>query len=417
MGKYNYLVCVDTDKNNYKFYEMKEHEPADGFFTATWGRVGSGKKQTKDYPMSRYESIYVRKTNSRNYADQTMYYAQQAQPVQSVQSAQANSVDKDAKDKVRTATKKNISDEQFDLWAFLSKFTNKAIKQVYENGDIITRAMVDETEKRIRDLYIPNIGVSQFNGILLNIMALCPRRVASRRNGQGGLHDWMAQSPDDFPSIRAREESLLQAMRSKVSYVQSSINSSGHEAGYISEKVKLATDRQVDIVMKHLPSHLRKKVCKVYRIIPDKKSKEYKRYCDDRGITRKRLYWHGSRNENWLSIIETSLSLNPNAKITGKMFGNGIYFAPDADKSWNYTSRNGSYWAHGSSEYGIMGLYETAYGRPLDVTTAGHFNQRWLESNGYNCVHAHKGHSLYRDEVIFYHEDAMCLQYLVIFKA
>jgi len=39
-----------------------------------------------------------------------------------------------------------------------------------------------------------------------------------------------------------------------------------------------------------------------------------------------RLFWHGSRNENWWSIINTGLVLRPtNAVITGKMFGYGIY--------------------------------------------------------------------------------------------
>ena len=34
-----------------------------------------------------------------------------------------------------------------------------------------------------------------------------------------------------------------------------------------------------------------------------------------------------------------------------------------------------------------------------------------------NCVHAKKGRSLYRDEIVFYTEDAMVLKYLVIFDA
>ena len=52
--------------------------------------------------------------------------------------------------------------------------------------------------------------------------------------------------------------------------------------------------------------------------------------------------WHGSRNENWFSILENGLQLNPNAIITGKMFGKGIYFAPSSNKSWNYTSYRGT---------------------------------------------------------------------------
>ena len=64
----------------------------------------------------------------------------------------------------------------------------------------------------------------------------------------------------------------------------------------------------------------------------------------------KKLLWHGSRNENWMSIISNGLILNPNAVITGKMFGQGIYFAPKSRKSFGYTSYDGSYWARGNSK-------------------------------------------------------------------
>jgi len=40
------------------------------------------------------------------------------------------------------------------------------------------------------------------------------------------------------------------------------------------------------------------------------------------------MFFHGSRNENWWNIIKNGLQLNPNAKITGKMLGHGIYLAP-----------------------------------------------------------------------------------------
>ena len=33
-----------------------------------------------------------------------------------------------------------------------------------------------------------------------------------------------------------------------------------------------------------------------------------------------------------------------------------------------------------------------------------------------DCLHAHGGSVLRADEVVFYHEDALLLQYLVVFK-
>lgn len=63
-----------------------------------------------------------------------------------------------------------------------------------------------------------------------------------------------------------------------------------------------------------------------------------------------------------------------------------------------------------------MGLYATAYGKPYDVTTAGRYTQKFLNQNHCNCVHAHAGSQLYNDEIVFYDENAMLLNYIVEFN-
>ncbi|MFR1480267.1 MAG: hypothetical protein ACLSB9_33645 [Hydrogeniiclostridium mannosilyticum] len=97
--------------------------------------------------------------------------------------------------------------------------------------------------------------------------------------------------------------------------------------------------------------------------------KNFKAFCKGKGRITKKLFWHGSRTENWWSILRTGLVLRPtNSVINGKMFGYGLYFAPRARKSVGYTSLRGSYWAGGHSNYGFMALYEVVYGKPYDVS-------------------------------------------------
>ena len=104
---------------------------------------------------------------------------------------------------------------------------------------------------------------------------------------------------------------------------------------------------------------------------------------------KEKFYYHGSKNCNWGSIIINSLSLHPNAAITGKMLGNGIYFAPSAMKSWGYISAYGSYWAHGNSSTGIMGIYKVAEDS-LDVTNnIRQYSPRELGTH--NSVYAARG--------------------------
>ncbi|ANU44662.1 hypothetical protein ADH76_03140 [Enterocloster clostridioformis] len=63
--------------------------------------------------------------------------------------------------------------------------------------------------------------------------------------------------------------------------------------------------------------------------------------------------------------------LNPDAIITGKMFGQGIYFAPSAMKSWGYTSAPDEVWtrrnAGRTTHTAFMALYATAYGKPYEL--------------------------------------------------
>lgn len=155
------------------------------------------------------------------------------------------------------------------------------------------------------------------------------------------------------------------------------------------------------------------------RVIPEKQAARFSKYIADNHIKTIKQFWHGSKNENWLSIVENGLSLNPHAAITGKMLGNGIYFAPSSLKSWNYTSHCGCYWTNGSSQYGIMGLYATAYGKPYDATNdIRQYTASELARGGYNCVHAKGGNGCYlrNDEVVYFSESAMCLNYIVVFE-
>ena len=181
--------------------------------------------------------------------------------------------------------------------------------------------------------------------------------------------------------------------------------------------VKTEQKKEFDFVLSHVNDELKSKVRKVWKVIPKKQKEMFDSYCKKRNISNIKYFWHGSRNENWESIIRQGLLLNPNAVITGKMFGNGIYFAPSARKSYGYTSCCGSYWARGNDTVGFMGLYATAYGDPYYPRSSGNMKP-YMDRDKKDCVHARKADvGLYNDEVIFYNENAMCLSYFVEFSA
>ena len=130
----------------------------------------------------------------------------------------------------------------------------------------------------------------------------------------------------------------------------------------------------------------------------------------------KHLFFHGSRSANFWSIFSTGLKIFPNA-TNGRMYGNGIYFAPLARKSLGYTDFRGSYWSHGSQKLGYLMLFNVAMGRDVnpDNWSRGRLSYNDLHTAGYDSCWARAGSYGYlrNEECIVYREDQCCPEYLI----
>lgn len=385
-----YMTCVSPGADrygygNYKFYQMAVE---DGEIKVNYGRIGAdegemfGKRSTSYDDTTLYWIRYYEKL-SKLYKDKSdIFYTPVRQKTQhKAEPSDSNTV-------------------RFELFSKLARYADKAVNNTLENVDI-TEGMIAES-RRIYNRLCKQQSVDDFNDVLLELFAVSPRKVRS-------LYSLLAKTKFDFPAITDREESLILAMEGSVVH-----NDKEPEKDEI--EVYIANAKQTEKVLEMLDDNLRSKVKTVYRVINPKHKKRFDTYLKRHNIKSVRELWHGSRNQNWLSIIKNGLQLNPNAVITGKMFGDGIYFAPLAKKSWGYTSYYGSYWAKGNDKTAFMGLYCTAYGKPLDVFAAQRFTQRILSDSGRYCVHAHAGHYLCNDEIVFYSESAVLLNYIVEFE-
>jgi poly [ADP-ribose] polymerase len=134
------------------------------------------------------------------------------------------------------------------------------------------------------------------------------------------------------------------------------------------------------------------------------------------------VFWHGSRNENWWSILDTGWKLRPsNAIINGKMFGHGIYWANKFQKSLGYTSYRGSYWARGSSDRAYLSLAAVHIGDQLKIKRheSWCYDLNWnnLRKRGnYDSLYALGGADLRNDEFIVYQEPQCTIKYLIEVK-
>lgn len=381
-----YLTCIHPESNNYKFYQM---ETLGNQVVAKYGRIGSsvgerfGEKETS-FKKSLFWIRYYEKL-SKGYLDQSEFY-----------------LNKNSLVKSQESTTKDTS-----LYGRLLGFAKRMVNHFLLSQSVITKGRIEKLSELVDKLADASTSVQKFNDVLIRIMALSPRRVER-------VDSSLAHTQNDFQSIYERENTLLNAMSSLiVSEDESEEVSSFNDFGV---EIYEATKEQREEVISKLSNQLVPKVKTIYRVIDKVQKEKFDKYCKENNIKTIKQYWHGSKNENWFSIISTRLKLHPNAAITGKMFGDGIYFAPSSMKSFNYTSFLGTTWARGSSNTSFMGLYATAYGTPKDVYTAHRFNKDILKAEGKTCVHAHAGPSLLNDEIVFYDEDAMLLNYLVEFE-
>ena len=402
-----YLVMVNADHNNYKFYRLKQ-PVIGGDITASWGLIGARagemwSEKSCQYPADMFWVKYFEKT-SKGYEDKSDFYIEK--PVETADTKPEVKEEKKKRGRPRKNPLPVVNEMSIKLYALLKSFSRTAVKE-QTTVTVVTQAMIDESKRLLGEIY-KTTTVNDFNELLLQLLAVAPRKVSN-------VSSLLARSNSDFPKIISREESLVDALEALVPASSKKVTSASVDESFDARNIEvfIATDKQKEQVMRHLPDDLQSKVKNVYRVIPKEQEKKFKKYLETHHIETVKQFWHGSRNENWLSIIINSLLLKPNAVITGKMFGNGIYFAPKASKSWNYTSYHNTYWAKGNSSTAFMGLYATAYGIPLDCTCSHHYTKSELGDK--NCVHAHAGSQLRNDEIIFYDEAAVLLQYVVEF--
>lgn len=397
--KPRYLVMVTASANNNKYYKQIPHGDT---WTAEYGRIGSS-SQRREYPMSQWNSKYNEKIR-KGYVDQSDLVEdliQVQKPKQSEYKEIENKVIAEIVERLQEMAKQAISDN----------YTISSNK--------VTQAMVDEAQEILTGLLdIPDVDT--FNNMLLKLFTVIPRRM-------GNVKDYLVKSTEDFAKIIQREQDLLDVMRGQV--VQKQImddtkdNDDNKNENTILEQLGLEFDECNDkdiAVIKDALGSCADRFYKAWKVKNIKTQERFEKFIKENNIKNTKLLFHGSRNENWWSIINTGLVLKPtNAVITGKMFGYGIYYAPKARKSLGYTSLDGSYWVRGNSKSGFMALMDVAYGKPYDVYSFDskyyNFNYDRLQEacNGANCLHAHEGSMLRNDEIIVYKEDQCTIRYLI----
>lgn len=395
-----YLIMVTTANNN-KYYNLF---PEGDQFRVEYGRVDAT-KTTKYYPISKWNSQISSKLK-KGYQDVT-------------------DLKKDLVEEISSANPespyKEIENEAVRI--IVDKLQNLARETIQKNYTVkasaVTQDMVDAAQKIIDTLANSDSSTEEFNENLLKLFTVIPRKM-------GNVRDYLANQTEDFAKIISKEQDLLDVMRGQI-YVKSEdepTESVEKKQQTILEEFGIemeeATEEDVALI-KTLMNESAGKFRKAWRVTNLKTQKRFDKFIEENSIKDTKLLFHGSRSENFWSIMKTGLVLRPtNAIITGKMFGYGCYYAPKCAKSIGYTSLSGSYWARGGNSTAYMALFDVAYGTPYDVYNFDSkyynldYNKLQQFKPGANCLHAHADRGMLRnDEIVVYKEEQMTIKYLI----
>ncbi len=393
-----YLVKIEIGENNNKFYRMI---PNGSSFEVQYGRIGNT-YQTDSYPIERWDSQLKSKLK-KGYIDQTHLVSELSVKVVSKEYSE-----------IKNAFIAKIV-ERLQTMAKIAVAENYTI-----SSNSVTKKMVEEAQSILNILSMQK-DIENFNRNLLELFRTIPRKMKK-------VSENLAVTKNDFSEIVQREQDLLDVMKSQV--VQNKVLESDIESNDVRQTILEALGLEIQEIteaekreIKQLLGSSAHKFYQAWKVVNKKTQKVFDEFVVKENIKNRKLLWHGSRSENFWSIINTGLLLRPNAIITGKMFGNGVYFSNDADKSLGYTSLGGSRWANGNQQSGFMALYDVAYGKAYDVYSFdgayGGFDYNKLQQRciGANCLHAHGGTGMLRkDEIVVYKEEQLTIKYLVEFK-
>lgn len=396
-------------KQSNKYYHMFER--ADGTFDVEFGRVDST-SQKKSYPISKWDSTYKEKTK-KGYKDVTHLFVDDG----GTEETGSNDVAVIANKQIQT------------LFTSLQQYASNSIKANYNVSSAkVTQIMVDEAQTCLDQLVtlVKELKpVDEINKKLLDLYHIIPRKM-------GNVNDFLIPTTQgDLTSaplhelankLIGNEQNTLDVMAGQVV-----INAQNQPTAVKTEsktildilgiQVVAANDDDIATIKKLMGPNAHQ-FKKAYAVVNNNTQLKFDKHLDTMVDKKRELFWHGSRNQNWLNIISTGLLIRPAGAIhSGSMFGDGIYFADKAQKSIGYTSLRGSYWSKGGDDTAYLALFSVHVGKQKNIkhhdSSCYRLSKSVLEREGFDSVFAHGGADLRNNEYIVYDSHKSTISFLI----
>lgn len=470
--KYIMLVLTDNINNNNKFYEIKIDG---GVAKARYGRIGN--KETNIVLGS--ENMLPKKAMEKfkkGYIPAEIISNQVSLDKQSTNETIQDIANRDL------ISKSNHKDKLKELIQKLVKYNQHQISLLSggsvimdDNGLVKTefgilplssiqkgRKLLQEIEKQILKIstkesvekyyktnlstdlvYDSNLLPTSYNTNISNFFKTIPQRLPAAK-GWGDYifttRNYMFSKQYEFldqleQSITDYDEKIKKAKDN-----QKNAQKVEHPRvfGY---EVELVTDSNIidevksffnqTINKQHQSSSLKLK--NVYELKNEEKDNEFEQVKTIKGNVHR--YWHGTRKFNILSILRNGLVIpkSNDKHVTGRMFGDGVYFSDQSTKSLNYSS---GYWdssSRGVDNNCFMFIADVVMGKQFNahyhstktsqllqkksrVYPVDEFNSVFACGDRKNLIHSGSLNPLRNNEMIVYNLNQISLKYLCEFE-
>lgn len=421
------FILTDAANNNNKFWEYTWHD--DGRCDIRFGRVGAtGQTDSKNFTRKSLDTK-IREKERKGYEEIKILAA----------STTSTSVKAATNATIKEAAMSQLAKGNSTLHALITKLVeaNKHELHVASGGQMsvnldtgmVTTALGVVTKENIAAARILLAGIAdgvtnalydskEFMDNISKYLMLVPQKVGAKR---GWHHDFIKNDTD-----LQRQNTMLDQLESSVDMAESRMNQAvieengGEAPKLFNSTLTLNTDPDVmkkitDLFLStlnrgHSSRNLRP--IRIYEVSHEGMEKAW----ENDGAKMKNIMrlWHGTRVFNVLSILKNGLIVPKSGgsyNITGRMFGDGLYFSDQSTKSLNYSQ---GYWDGGAKDNNcFMFLFDVAMGN-YHVPSGS--NSR-LHQYGHDSIFAQPGKSgIQNNEMIVFRLGQCVPRYLIEFS-
>jgi poly [ADP-ribose] polymerase len=249
-------------------------------------------------------------------------------------------------------------------------------------------------------------------------MQLIPQKVGARRGWHHDKFGTVELIAEQFDLLDKLEQSVEQAEKAVDALVEESAAQAKAQSVFEVKLERLTDTKEIERITSyykrsinflHRSSGLRVKA--IYKMEIPSMIAAFE--ADGAKVGNVQELWHGTRIFNVLSILKSGLVIPrpTEGHVTGRMFGNGLYFSDQSTKAANYSA---GYWDAAMSRghlerHCFMFLADVAMGKPY--TPPGRVHR---PPQGYDSVFAKAGESAVKNnEMIVYRLGQANLKYLI----